>query len=60
MQTHGLTHYLVKWEIDVWAYDPTSAAIEALQIQRDADSSATVFEVVTGNTSVAVDLEGYV
>ena len=51
-----MVHYLVKWEIDVWAHDPTSAAIEALQIQRDTNSSATVFEVSETSKTTTVDL----
>lgn len=38
--------YLVKWEIDVCADSPLEAAEEALRIQRDPSSIATVFEVV--------------
>lgn len=37
--------YLVTWEIDIDADSPEAAAREALRIQRDAASSATVFRV---------------
>ena len=37
--------YRVKWEIDIEADSPRQAAIEALKIQRDPNSLATVFEV---------------
>lgn len=35
--------YHVTWEIDIDADSPEAAAREALRIQRDAASSATVF-----------------
>jgi hypothetical protein len=35
----------VKWEIDIDAATPQEAAQKALEIQRDPDSIATVFEV---------------
>jgi hypothetical protein len=41
-----MSHYLVRWEIDVYADTPEQAAQEALAIQRDAESTATVFEVL--------------
>jgi hypothetical protein len=37
--------YLVKWEINVSADTPRDAAVKALEIQRNPDSSAVVFEV---------------
>lgn len=37
--------YVVTWEIDIEAKSPKEAAIEALRIQRKANSWATVFEV---------------
>lgn len=37
--------YRVTWEIDVTANSPREAAEQALTIQRDPDSTATVFEV---------------
>lgn len=45
--------YLVEWAIDVEADTPYEAAVEALIIQRDPTSIATVF-VVDG---VSIDLE---
>lgn len=44
-QAAGDVEYDVRWVIDVTAPDPVSAAREALCIQRDADSWATVFIV---------------
>ena len=38
-------HYLVIWEIDIYADNPTDAARGALTIQRNPNSDATVFEV---------------
>ncbi len=37
--------YRVTWEIDVRAKSPRAAAREALRIQRDLESIATVFSV---------------
>jgi len=37
--------YRVKWEIDLDAGSPEEAAREALAVQRDPDSTATVFSV---------------
>lgn len=37
--------YKVVWEIDIDAKSPMEAAKEALRIQRDRDSIATVFVV---------------
>lgn len=50
--------YRVRWEIDLAADDPGEAAARALAIQRNPDSTATVFDVTDaqGNT-VRVDLE---
>jgi hypothetical protein len=38
-------HFRITWEIDLDADGPASAAKLALDIQRDAKSMATVFEV---------------
>jgi hypothetical protein len=43
--TSGSDLYRVSWEIDVEAEDPMEAAQQALDIQRDPDSTATVFRV---------------
>ena len=40
-----MTAYLVKWEIDIDAESSEEAAQEALRIQRDPRSVATVFQV---------------
>lgn len=41
------THlYRVAWCIDIEAVSPEAAAREALRIQRDPESTATVFEIV--------------
>lgn len=39
--------YRVYWEIDIDATSPEAAAREALAIQRDPASTATVFDVYT-------------
>ena len=38
--------YLVTWEIELDADDPRQAAADALRIQRDGESIATVFDVI--------------
>lgn len=50
--------YKIIWEIEVDADNPRKAAEEALKIQRDVFSTATVFQVTNmdGNTEM-VDLE---
>lgn len=44
-QKEGEREYRVKWVIEVYADNPHAAATKALRIQRNATSSATVFEV---------------
>ena len=44
-----MADFRVAWEIDVEAETPRQAAEEALKIQRDPDSVATVFEVFGPN-----------
>lgn len=41
-----MSNYRVVWEIDICAGSPRQAAETALRIQRDAESTATVFEVI--------------
>ena len=43
-----MANYLVCWEIDIIADTPEQAAQDALRIQRDCNSIATVFEVIEG------------
>jgi hypothetical protein len=38
-------HYIVTWVIDIEAETPEEAAEKALEIQRDPESTATVFDV---------------
>ncbi len=50
--------YNVVWEIVVWAHSMREAAENALEIQRDVDSTASVFEVCKdGGEPETVDLE---
>ena len=50
--------YQVTWTIDVEAESPGEAAKQALEMQRAADSTATVFEVKDARGNVEqVDLE---
>jgi hypothetical protein len=46
-KTHPSTRksYRVTWEIDIYAKSPRAAAKEALRIQRDPQSHATMFYV---------------
>lgn len=37
--------YLVRWEIEVDAESPYSAAVQAFEIQQDIDTTATFFDV---------------
>ncbi len=52
--------YLVIWEINIEADTPEDAAKEALRIQRNPESIATVFRVIADNgqgSEKTVDLE---
>ena len=44
--------YHVRWEIDLHADSPTDAAAKSLVIQRDSDSTATVFDVTDDTGTV--------
>lgn len=49
--------YRVVWEIDIEANNPQEAALKALQMQRDKESTATCFDVRARNgRTVAIDL----
>ena len=48
----------VKWEIDIDARTAKEAARQALRIQRDLESTATVFEVRDRRKKFIVDLSG--
>jgi hypothetical protein len=41
-------HYVVVWSIDIWAETAEEAAREALKIQKDQESTATMFFVRKG------------
>jgi hypothetical protein len=56
--------YLVTWQIDIEADSPEEAAAQALIIQRDTESTASVFEVLEtddliGHAPVTIDLDGF-
>lgn len=57
-----MNHYLVTWDIDLWADTPEAAAEQARAIQRDPTSTATVFSVrdvdADVTTELQVDLDG--
>jgi hypothetical protein len=48
--------YLVTWEIELDADSPEAAARLALEIQRDPNSIATVFQVQGENGEEIVDI----
>jgi hypothetical protein len=49
--------YRVKWTIDIDADSAKEAAVRALRIQRDTDSTATVFDVsTTVETTKTIDV----
>jgi hypothetical protein len=45
-----MPNYLVEWHVNVYADSPREAAREALRIQRDPESWATVFQVTEHDT----------
>ena len=49
--------FRVSWEIDVDAKSPRAAAQEALRIQRDPESTATVFSVRETKSEIPLDDE---
>ncbi|RLC88670.1 MAG: hypothetical protein DRJ03_01995 [Chloroflexi bacterium] len=52
-----MTEYLVVWKIELTADSPQEAAAEALKIHRDAESYATVFDVVDMDTGKEVRVD---
>ena len=40
-----LKEYRVQWEVELYATSPRAAAQKALEIQRDPESTASVFDV---------------
>lgn len=53
-----MNDYKVVWEIDISADSPEEAVKEALEIQRDISSEATMFEVYQNNQLVStIDAE---
>jgi hypothetical protein len=53
-----MTEYHVTWTIEVEADSALDAAEQALDIQRDPDSWAVVFEVRENTPTTTVDLRG--
>jgi hypothetical protein len=49
--------FRVVWQIDIDAKSPRAAAQEALRIQRDPESVATVFSVRETNSKIPLDDE---
>jgi hypothetical protein len=52
-----MKHYLVTWEIDVWAHSPREAAEQARQTQLNPDSLADVFGVIEHDKADGVSYE---
>ena len=52
-----MTEYRVTWMIDVEADTPREAAVQALRLQRDPGSWATVFTVRPGLDEIEIDLD---
>lgn len=50
-----MTDYTVKWEINIEADSAEDAARQALEIQRDPESQATVFEVHAGDPDTCME-----
>lgn len=52
-------HYLVKWEIDIFAATPELAAKEAMRIQKSLTSIAHVYDVTDADTleTTRIDLD---
>ncbi len=49
--------YVVAWYIDIEAESPEDAARQALAIQRNPESLATVFDIKGDGSTVTVDVE---
>ena len=49
-------HYLVRWEIDIWANSPYEAALQAQEIQHDTkgDSLATIYDIIDPETEKVI------
>ncbi len=69
MSRKTIHEYRVAWEIDIYATSHREAAQQAWEIQRDPESTATVFDVyrldlperklLNANEPVRIDLEEY-
>lgn len=57
MKLEDQKEYRVTWYIDIYAASPEDAARRALEIQRDPESIATIFDVaLDGEPAETVDL----
>jgi len=52
-----MAQYRLTWEIDIEASGPVEAARQALTIQRDRESTATVFTVRNFKSGATVDVD---
>lgn len=52
-----MKEFRVRWEIDIEAASPREAAQEVLDIQRDPQSIATVFEVTDRSTDQTTTID---
>jgi hypothetical protein len=56
-----MPEYTVTWVIDLDAASPQEAAKKALEIQRDPDSIATIFEICPiDGTPIRIDLSEWI
>jgi len=54
-----MPNYLVHWRIDIEAENPLEAAKEALKIQRDPESIATVFGVTDKESKETCNIDAW-
>lgn len=52
-----MTHYLVEWSIDIEADSAEEAARQALEIQRNPASMATVFRVYDDFSRLSIRMQ---
>ena len=57
-----MRHYLISWEIDIWADSAHEAAMQAHKLVRSHDTTAKVYKIIDGNSGtepLIVDLRNY-
>lgn len=48
--------FKVRWDVDILASTPREAALKALEMQRDPESTALVFDVGVESERIQIDL----